>query len=330
MKTIVFVYGHNHYEIEDYENNLESALKKYSLILKKDIKDLVFLNKGSILNLETIKELNQSKSKKIIILVSLVKNNKNIEKKELNDVLCPKCHTLSKMYINDDKISLKNCVNKHNILDININAFMNSQFKKDDDIKCFQCNNNIYLYNQFYICSCNKYVCQLCASKHDKNHYMIKYNERFYKCSKHNKKFISYCKTCNMNLCEKCEVNHKNKEHNKVLYKEIIPNPNKLIEINNEILEMEEKLKRYKFEINKLNNLYVKNMNNIIEEIDKYLLLYNYLKSSVGNLNNYERINNIINFKKKKFMKEIDNFLNDNIKNKYRKLIDIIDEKKMK
>ena len=103
-----------------------------------------------------------------------------------------------------------------------------------------------------------------------------------------------------MNLCEKCEVNHKNKEHNKVLYKEIIPNPNKLIEINNEILEMEEKLKRYKFEINRLNNLYVKNMNNIIEEIDKYLLLYNYLKSSVGNLNNYERIMNIMNFKKKK------------------------------
>ena len=29
-------------------------------------------------------------------------------------------------------------------------------------------------------------------------------------------------------------------------------------------------------------------------------------------------------------MKEIDNFLNDNIKNKYKKLIDIIDEKKMK
>ena len=54
-----------------------------------------------------------------------------------------------------------------------------------------------------------------------------------------------------MNLCERCEVKHKDKEHNKVLYKEIIPNPNKLIEINNEILEMEEKLKRYKFEINK-------------------------------------------------------------------------------
>ena len=131
-----------------------------------------------------------------------------------------------------------------------------------------------------------------------------------------------------MNLCGKCELNHKDKEHNKVLYKEIIPNPNKLIEISNEILEMEEKLKRYKFEINRLNNLYVKNMNNIIEEIDKYLLLYNYLKSSVGNLNNYERIMNVINFKKKKLMKEIDIFLNDDIENKYRKLIDIIEEKK--
>ena len=27
MKTIVFIYGHNHYEIEDYDNDLESVLK---------------------------------------------------------------------------------------------------------------------------------------------------------------------------------------------------------------------------------------------------------------------------------------------------------------
>ena len=59
MKTIVFIYGYNHYEIEDYENNLKSVLKKYSLILKKDIKDLVFLNKGSILNIDTIEKLNE-------------------------------------------------------------------------------------------------------------------------------------------------------------------------------------------------------------------------------------------------------------------------------
>ena len=38
MKTIVFIYGHNHYEIEDYEKNLKSVFIKYSLILKKRYK----------------------------------------------------------------------------------------------------------------------------------------------------------------------------------------------------------------------------------------------------------------------------------------------------
>ena len=47
-----------------------------------------------------------------------------------------------------------------------------------------------------------------------------------------------------------------------------------------------------------------------------------------GNLYNYERIKNILNFKKKKLIREIGDFLNDNIKNKYRKLIDIIENKK--
>ena len=80
---------------------------------------------------------------------------------------------------------------------------------------------------------------------------MIKYNERFYKCKQHNKLFLSYCKTCNINWCEKCEINHTNNEHSKISYKKIMPNINKIIEISNENLEMEEKLKRYKFEINK-------------------------------------------------------------------------------
>jgi NMD protein affecting ribosome stability and mRNA decay len=104
---------------------------------------------------------------------------------------------------------------------------------------------------------------------------MIKYNERFYKCFPHDLKFVSYCKSCNINLCQKCEEKHTGKEHTRISYKAIMPNPKKLIEINDEIKEVKEKLNRYKFEINRLNNLYITNMNNVIDDINKYILLYN-------------------------------------------------------
>ena len=329
MKTIIFIYGHNKYMIEDEENNLKAILKKYSSIINQDLKDLLFLNKGKILSLNSIEQVYKYKKNKIITLfVLLIKANKKAENKELKDVICSECNNLTKMKINEDKISLKNCVNKHKILDLNINEFINSQLNKEPDMKCHECTNNINLYNNFFICSCNNLICPLCAEKHNKNHYMIKYNERFYKCFPHGLKFVSYCKSCNINLCEKCEEKHTGKEHTRISYKAIMPNPKKLIEINDEIKEVKEKLKRYKFEINRLNNLYITNMNNVIDDINKYILLYNYLQKIVGNLNNYERIKNIKSFKKKKFIKEIEEFLNDNINNKFKKLIDIIDSTK--
>ena len=72
-------------------------------------------------------------------------------------------------------------------------------------------------------------------------------------------------------------------------------------------------------EINKLNNLFKKNMNNIINDLDNYILLYENIDNLTDNLNNYESINNLNNFKNKKLIKEIDDFINENIKNNIKK-----------
>ena len=109
----------------------------------------------------------------------------------------------------------------------------------------------------------------MCYILHRQIHKMIECNNRFYKCIQHNNNFISYCNNCNMNLCEKCEEIHN--KHIRISYKERKPNKKKLIEIKNEIKEIEIKLEKYKMEIKKLNNLYVKNMNNIINYIDNYI-----------------------------------------------------------
>ena len=40
--------------------------------------------------------------------------------------------------------------------------------------------------NEFYICkTCNKNICPLCKSNHDKNHKIINYDDKDYICEKH-------------------------------------------------------------------------------------------------------------------------------------------------
>ena len=59
---------------------------------------------------------------------------------------------------------------------------MNNQIIDEKEIKCNSCNNNIYLYgNNFYICTCQNKICQLCINKHEKsyNHNLIYYNKRY-------------------------------------------------------------------------------------------------------------------------------------------------------
>ena len=164
-------------------------------------------------NKKFINELNKNNN----IIISAFNKEKN---KNNNDyITCPICHNLSYLNINKDnyRISLDNCVNNYLSTDLSIDEFIENQ--NDDKIKCDICNNNKYLYNNnFYICSCGKFICKLCLEKHNiKNHNIIEYNKRYNICNNHEIEFISYCKDCKKNLCEKCEGEHK--KHRIILYK---------------------------------------------------------------------------------------------------------------
>jgi len=82
---------------------------------------------------------------------------------------------------------------------------------------------NIYN-NEFYICNtCKIYLCPICKKeKHDKNHNIIKYEEKYYICGKHNNKYISFCIKCKKDLCILCEKEHNN--HKIINYGKLIPN----------------------------------------------------------------------------------------------------------
>ena len=98
--------------------------------------------------------------------------------------------------INNYKINLYECKNRHKIENISLNEFENMQkINKSKTIsnKCYK--NNININEELYICNdCNIKLCSLCKYKHNKRHNIINYNEKNYICKKHKVGFIKYWK----------------------------------------------------------------------------------------------------------------------------------------
>ena len=129
---------------------------------------------------------------------------KEISKEKLsNDIICPICKENIFIDVKDYKINLNNCKNNHNIENILLNNFEGTQKIKLNDIICNICekkckNKN---HNKFLMCfTCNKYICPLCELEHDKEHIIMKNDDKNYKCTKHSELFIKYCKTCKIDI----------------------------------------------------------------------------------------------------------------------------------
>jgi len=238
------------------------------------------------------------------------------------------CQNLSNLNINKNNnkyiISLNNCINNHEFNDLSINEYINYQ-KKIIKIKCDICKNNKNLYyKNFYICFCGKNICKLCLEKHNiKTHNIIEYNRRYDTCKKHGKEYISYCKDCKLNLCEKCEGEHN--KHKIIIYKMII-NKIRIEEMKKDLNKNIDRIKEYKEEINLLNDIYNNIVINYKNDLEDYIKIINETLYYLDNLKNYETINNIINFKLEILNKDINNyFMNDNIKKRMINLMDIFD-----
>ena len=251
MSKIKFIYEKNIFEmILEKRDKIENLLEKYAKLLSIKRKDLLFLYKGKNILLFENKTINNlKKNKNIIISVfRMIKNNKI---NEIENIICPICKNLTFFNINEDHININNCKNKHKNK-YSINEFIEKQHIDENDIKCYICNNKKYLYNDnFYICSCGKYICQLCTKIHKQNdnHNLLYYKKRYSYCNKHIYEFISYCSLCNSNLCEKCEKEHYNHKNKIILYKKEKKeklNEKKKQEKENELKDNILKIKQYK------------------------------------------------------------------------------------
>ncbi len=264
MVEILFLFDSRETIIQCNGNEkMKQIFQKYALKIEKDINSIYFIYGGDKINEElTLNELKKNNDR-IIILVyeknkTILNNYQGIIKSK--DIICPKCKENCLIEIKNYKISLYICKNGDISDNILLEDFEKTQNINISNILCNNCNNvNKYqAYNNlFFKClTCNKNLCPLCNSSHNKSHEIINYDQIKYLCHIHNDSYISYCKNCKNNLCMQCEIIH-NKEHNIIDYKKLI--------VNKE--DIKNKMEEFKLLLNKFNN----EVRNIIQILNKLM-----------------------------------------------------------
>ena len=330
MAEVIFIYNGINTIIQC---NLNEKIKDIS----KRFKDKANLNNKNInytyngklvLNEElTFEELANTEDKirkkmSFIVFDNLIEvkdEEKEKEKIKSKDIICPYCKENIRMNINEYKINLLKCSNGHNIENILLDEFEETQNINLEEIICNICKNynkSISFNNIFYKClTCNNNICPLCKPNHDKDHIIINYDEKYYVCNEHNDKYMLYCEDCNKNLCTLCD-GHKN--HKRIFFVDVLPKKE----------EIKEKLKYLKSTIDEFNSeikVLICRLNEVTNKINIYYKIYEDMINNYDNKNrNYEIIYNINQFKDNNIEKELIKIIRcDNIFEKYKSILNI-------
>ena len=325
MANVIFNYQGLETKIQcNKEDKMKDICNNFANKTGLDINLIYFLYDGKILNLELtfnqLKNLYAKDKNEMKILVQKFKSTLIINDTESKEIICSECKENCKIQISDYKIKLYDCKNNHEINNILLDEYKNTQNINESNIICNICNKqnkNKTYEKRFYICLiCKKNICPLCSSIHDKNHKIIDYDRKNYICLNHNELYISYCNKCKINLCSKCELEHNN--HEIIKYINILPDEN----------QIKEELKEFRNKINKLNDK-MNNIINILNKIKENIELYykinnniitNYKKENI----NYEILYNINEIKNNIKIKDIDEIIKDNnINNEFKNLLNI-------
>ena len=323
-KTIKFNFCYNGIN-EIIEHHIEGSMfelfEKYLTKVGKDFGELYFLYNGNLLNpeikIEEIGEINDN----VMILAFEFENqaDQNDLLKQSNDIICPICKEICIMYINDYKITFKNCKNNHKFSNILFNEFKDFQQINESKIVCNNCENNKNETNknQFYkCCHCNINLCPLCKSSHqkqykDESHTILNYDLKNYYCQEHGERYICHSNIINKDFCDQCNYNY-NDNNTCFLYKIIKKTDNNLNELKslindlkNENINSEDLLSKvienleiyYQFSTNIFNNFetnpknfYILNTINNINEYTKKII------EDINKIKNEKNIGNKISY----------------------------------
>ena len=299
--TINFIYDNKNIEIySKLDDKIRNICEKFCYKMGKDINNIQFLYAGNIIDMNKhileLLNINDKEKQYMSILALDIYNieqySRNIIKS--NHIICPICKESALINFENFKIKISGCKNGH-ISYLKFNEFEESQ--KIDETKIF-CNNccdtnkaNTYK-NIMYICNtCKKNLCPLCKEKHDQNHGIINYEQKYYTCDIHNRTYNSYCQNCKKDLCVLCETNHD--QHQIISYSNLLKY---ISSLNNskKVLKnlMEELDKKIKEMINKINNIktnleiYYNLIENVVNNYSDKIINYKILKNlyNIGTL----------------------------------------------
>lgn len=230
------------------DEKMSSIFQSFAKKIKYDVSSFEFLfRKNKIDNNSTIKSLKNDKATDIDIEV--VKRSQIMK--------CPLCICNNAIIkIEDYKLNYYGCCHHDEAFNKRFDDYEKDQTivlkniscdggchkTQEDDLKdfnkCLQCSKDFRK---------AKYFCYDCSNNHRKDHTLIKYNEKYYYCTKHIQKknlFSSYCYDCNDNLCKECEREKKHKSHKVVtfdkLVKDIEPIKKNLGDIEIKILDLKD------------------------------------------------------------------------------------------
>ena len=222
------------------EDPFQDVISKYLEKTKLSSESVSFLSNGPIINqnLTVEKLMNDSEkdNKSMKVVVKIIKEDENerriIKSKE---IICPLCHEPCRIKLENCKVKLYDCINGHVQENINLIDFDNTQKIDLSKIVCYKCKDNNKsntFNNEFYVClNCKQNLCPICKSKHEQennDHNIIKYDQKFFICPKHNDSYTSYCEDCKQNLCFLCVKEHK--EHKNISFNNIIPDVSEIKE----------------------------------------------------------------------------------------------------
>ena len=186
MSKIIFHFNGNEINIQcNLQEKMKDICKKLLSKISKDISKIYFIYDGNKINQDFtfFQQANEIDKKRnimnVIVLKSDNKDENNFDTKynEVNEIICPKCGENAQININNYIIKLFNCKNGHEINNLLLNEFEDTQFIDQSKIKCAVCNqinkSNTYQ-NEFFKCfTCEKYLCPVCKSLHNKKHSII-------------------------------------------------------------------------------------------------------------------------------------------------------------
>ena len=280
-------------------DKMEDIISKYLLSIKEnENNNLYFLYNGTKINkeltfIEQANELDKNRKKMNIIVTKIIDDIKIKNEIISKDIICPKCKEISLIDINNFKFNFHGCKKNHNINDILLNNYEETQKIDLNQILCDICkkyNKGNTPNNELYICyTCNKNICPLCRSTHDNSHIIINYDDRNYICKEHNDSFIKYCKTCQNNICIICESKHKG---------------HKILDFKNILLDKEDLSKSakvlnfYIVQFKKKTTIIKDILDRMINKLDMYYKIYNVIINNFNmNKRNYYKLQNLKNLK---------------------------------